>query len=133
MRCITAICPAGPPKLSAAIRAQVRAASRKLGRVTRPWLSGGAGERSRGTRKGVSQWPDPPRQTHEKARFFRHLAATGLSGISPASLAGQVAEWLKAHAWKVCNGESRSRVRIPLCPPPSLAALMPKVEKGVVG
>jgi hypothetical protein len=22
-----------------------------------------------------------------------------------------VAEWLKAHAWKVCNGESRSRVR----------------------
>ena len=30
---------------------------------------------------------------------------------------GQVAEWLKAHAWKVCNGESRSRVRIPLCPP----------------
>ena len=32
----------------------------------------------------------------------------------PFSLAGQVAEWLKAHAWKVCNGESRSRVRIPL-------------------
>src|SRR3954469_10933126 len=30
---------------------------------------------------------------------------------------GQVAEWLKAHAWKVCNGESRSRVRIPPCPP----------------
>ena len=30
---------------------------------------------------------------------------------------GEVAEWLKAHAWKVCNGESRSRVRIPPCPP----------------
>jgi hypothetical protein len=30
---------------------------------------------------------------------------------------GQVAEWLKAHAWKVCIRESVSRVRIPLCPP----------------
>src|ERR1700744_327678 len=37
--------------------------------------------------------------------------------ISRGSQCGQVAEWLKAHAWKVCNGESRSRVRIPLCPP----------------
>src|SRR3546814_233231 len=40
----------------------------------------------------------------------------------PAPLAcaasGGVAEWLKAHAWKVCRGESLSRVRIPL-PPPS--------------
>jgi hypothetical protein len=30
IRCITAIWPAGPPKLSKAIRAQVRVASRKL-------------------------------------------------------------------------------------------------------
>src|SRR5688572_8005994 len=30
MRCITAICPAGPPKLSSATRAQTRAASEKL-------------------------------------------------------------------------------------------------------
>lgn len=28
-----------------------------------------------------------------------------------------MAEWLKAHAWKVCIRESVSRVRIPLCPP----------------
>ena len=33
------------------------------------------------------------------------------------SIDGQVAEWLKAHAWKVCIRESVSRVRIPLCPP----------------
>ena len=30
---------------------------------------------------------------------------------------GEVAEWSKAHAWKVCNGLSRSRVRIPPSPP----------------
>lgn len=29
---------------------------------------------------------------------------------------GQVAEWLKAHAWKACGGETHSRVRIPPCP-----------------
>jgi hypothetical protein len=29
---------------------------------------------------------------------------------------GQVAERLKAHAWKACIRESVSRVRIPLCP-----------------
>jgi hypothetical protein len=29
-----------------------------------------------------------------------------------------MAEWLKAHAWKVCSGETHSRVRIPLSPPP---------------
>ncbi len=33
-------------------------------------------------------------------------------------LAGGVAEWLKAHAWKVCIRETVSRVRIP--PPPPL-------------
>ena len=31
---------------------------------------------------------------------------------------GQVAEWSKAHAWKVCRRETVSRVRIPVCPPP---------------
>ena len=30
---------------------------------------------------------------------------------------GQVAEWLKAHAWNACIRETVSRVRIPLCPP----------------
>ena len=33
------------------------------------------------------------------------------------SAGGQVAEWLKAHAWNACIGETLSRVRIPLCPP----------------
>lgn len=33
---------------------------------------------------------------------------------------GQVAEWSKAHAWKVCRRETVSRVRIPVCPPLNL-------------
>ena len=37
----------------------------------------------------------------------------------PARCDGGVAEWLKAHAWKVCIRETVSRVRIPL-PPPAL-------------
>tara|TARA_S200000501_G_scaffold333504_1_gene336917 strand:- start:1217 stop:1369 length:153 start_codon:yes stop_codon:yes gene_type:complete len=28
-----------------------------------------------------------------------------------------VAEWLKAHAWKACKGETLSWVRIPFSPP----------------
>ncbi len=30
---------------------------------------------------------------------------------------GEVAEWLKAHAWKACKGETLSWVRIPFSPP----------------
>jgi hypothetical protein len=30
---------------------------------------------------------------------------------------GEVAEWLKAHAWKACLRETVTRVRIPLSPP----------------
>jgi hypothetical protein len=30
--------------------------------------------------------------------------------------AGEVSEWLKEHAWKVCIRETVSRVRIPLSP-----------------
>jgi hypothetical protein len=28
-----------------------------------------------------------------------------------------MAEWLKAHAWKACLGETLTRVRIPVSPP----------------
>src|SRR5215469_14822151 len=51
-----------------------------------------------------------------KQGLLRRLAARG-GAVYSRETEGQVAEWLKAHAWKVCNGESRSRVRIPLCPP----------------
>jgi hypothetical protein len=32
-------------------------------------------------------------------------------------LPGEMAEWLKAHAWKACLGETLTWVRIPLSPP----------------
>ena len=32
-------------------------------------------------------------------------------------VAGEVAEWFKAHAWKACVGATLPRVRIPLSPP----------------
>src|SRR5689334_8368801 len=34
-----------------------------------------------------------------------------------------MAEWLKAHAWKACLGETLTRVRIPLSPPLLLLCL----------
>ena len=30
---------------------------------------------------------------------------------------GEMAEWLKAHAWKACKGATLSWVRIPFSPP----------------
>jgi hypothetical protein len=35
----------------------------------------------------------------------------------PRNLAGEMAEWLKAHAWKACLLERVTWVRIPLSPP----------------
>jgi hypothetical protein len=36
---------------------------------------------------------------------------------------GEMAEWLKAHAWKACMLERASRVRIPVSPP----EILPKI------
>src|SRR4051812_38030547 len=36
-----------------------------------------------------------------------------------------MAEWLKAHAWKACIGETLSRVRIPVSPPETLGPAKP--------
>ena len=47
------------------------------------------------------------------------------NSLSVVQVYGEVAEWLKAHAWKVCIGLSLSRVRIPPSPP--------KLRKGPVG
>jgi hypothetical protein len=37
---------------------------------------------------------------------------------------GEVAEWLKAHAWKVCRRATVSGVRIPLSPPDTFAFIL---------
>src|SRR3546814_312282 len=54
--------------------------------------------------------------------FMRQITGTAdMLRIDPAPPilrpAGGVAEWLKAHAWKVCIRGTVSRVRIPLPPP----------------
>src|SRR5271167_4521688 len=46
-----------------------------------------------------------------------------------AVFAGGVAEWLKAHAWKVCMRETVSRVRIPPPPPVKLVSLKHLTEQ----
>src|SRR5271167_4164974 len=38
-------------------------------------------------------------------------------GVSASLPSGEMAEWLKAHAWKACILERVSRVRIPVSPP----------------
>ena len=49
--------------------------------------------------------------------------------IPDRSRAGEMAEWLKAHAWKACIGETLSRVRIPLSPPnKSIAGSAPRAS-----
>jgi hypothetical protein len=45
---------------------------------------------------------------------------------APHSRHGEVAEWLKALAWKACIRETVSRVRIPPSPPPSLLSFREK-------
>src|SRR5215831_12447065 len=46
---------------------------------------------------------------------------------------GEMAEWLKAHAWKACIGETLSRVRIPLSPPDFFIFLFSKSLRFVIG
>jgi hypothetical protein len=46
-------------------------------------------------------------------RILRAFRRPGLPRVGD----GEVAEWLKAHAWKACLGETLTRVRIPLSPP----------------
>ena len=50
------------------------------------------------------------------------LPAVPFTGFSKqashrSNLAGEMAEWLKAHAWKACLLERVTWVRIPLSPP----------------
>ena len=42
---------------------------------------------------------------------------------------GEVAERLKAHAWKACKGATLSRVRIPLSPPTKNQYLQPLFDQ----
>jgi hypothetical protein len=53
--------------------------------------------------------------------YFCPPSLTPGNGISKSEIGfycniGEVSEWLKEHAWKVCIGETLSRVRIPPSP-----------------
>ena len=62
----------------------------------------------------------------EKKRFPNHICFNdseinkyndqSIKKLKPLIM-GEVAEWLKAHAWKACIGQSLSWVRIPFSPP----------------
>jgi hypothetical protein len=68
------------------------------------------------------------RGTYGKRPNPAHLCcAARRDGYSPRR-AGEVAEWLKAHAWKACIRETVSRVRIPLSPPASWRMLPPAAK-----
>lgn len=45
---------------------------------------------------------------------------------------GEVAEWLKAHAWNACIWETISRVRIPLSPPHFLRIIFSMSPEAVI-
>ncbi len=70
-----------------------------------------------GRKRVLASFIGPPRGNicNWRASEYSALAfAMNASGESPR---GGVAEWLKAHAWKVCIRETVSRVRIPPPPP----------------
>ena len=52
-----------------------------------------------------------------------YLQATSESRCLALFLAGEMAEWLKAHAWKACLLERVTWVRIPLSPPDFLFSI----------
>ena len=47
----------------------------------------------------------------------RHGVSVARSAFTQGPRRGEVAEWLKAHAWNACIRATVSRVRIPLSPP----------------
>lgn len=57
------------------------------------------------------------------AKEMRALPTGPAEPAGARRVCGEVAEWLKAHAWKVCLRETVTRVRIPLSPPSTLLPL----------
>ena len=67
------------------------------------------------SRQEVVQSKEYPR--HETAQCLAAASRFGIVQSRAKSAIGEVAEWLKAHAWKVCRRDTVSRVRIPPSPP----------------
>src|SRR5215472_1074653 len=64
----------------------------------------------------------PPLCAHQDVRRDRRVVTGDPAAILPPQFfrSGEVAEWLKAHAWKACIRETVSWVRIPPSPPVKL-------------
>ena len=68
-----------------------------------------------------------PAPNAKRNQYFREISAAGRGSPLQKSAAafmrrryGEMAEWLKAHAWKACVRETVPWVRIPLSPPANL-------------
>ena len=59
-----------------------------------------------------------PESRRRRSRVARWRAAISCERPGRAGFRGEMAEWLKARAWKVREPERVPRVRIPLSPPP---------------
>src|SRR5262245_42101833 len=68
-------------------------------------------------------WPKPARFATSIEPGIQHPALQKTASRGHDICAGQVAEWLKALAWKACIRESVSWVRIPPCPPETRLSL----------
>jgi hypothetical protein len=53
------------------------------------------------------------------------LGGVMVGGDAQGRIVGEVAEWLKAHAWKACGSERASWVRIPPSPLRNLGRVCP--------
>ena len=60
-------------------------------------------------RHAVNSWSASSPRAMDAGLFFYYNRAVFCRG--------EMAEWLKAHAWKACLGETLTWVRIPLSPP----------------
>ena len=66
-----------------------------------------------GPKPAWSERGPPPCYSVEEHRGIAQLTASRIF----RTRTGEMAEWLKAHAWKACLGETLTWVRIPLSPP----------------
>src|SRR5262249_13921689 len=101
MRCITAIWPAGPPKLSAATRSHVQKASLSV----TPWL--GTADASGATRMGgASSTPGSGLVGRPVVRLASRLAAPAVERIVKAHGRFQLLEIVAVHA-RVAKGRGK--------------------------
>ena len=79
--------------------------------------------------------PSPPRSVVAdavEAVSERCSAAARRARLVIRAPNGEMAEWLKAHAWKACLGETLTRVRIPLSPPYFRRVQPRRLQRGAV-